>query len=191
MRQDEHLIAVVCNPSGGKDGHVINSCDQELFNLAVYYVWIFNKISRGPSLSAMTTAGLRALQPHLIIEKALLEVDVGEIPNYNGRNIPKMFEEIREYLTCLHGFTKIKIMYIIRKTLIPPLSAYNDETNYSYKDAEIIARSPILERDTISAADEAGLDLQATNGKWNSNALIYRRVLYVVMQTIFGTHHVW
>ena len=38
MRQDEHLIAVVCKPSGEQDGHVINAWTQVLFNLSVYYV---------------------------------------------------------------------------------------------------------------------------------------------------------
>ena len=52
----------------------------------------------------------------------------------------------------------------------------------------MIARAPILKRGMIAAADEAGLALQATNGPWDSNLLIYQRVVYVVMQTIFGTH---
>ena len=55
----------------------------------------------------------------------------------------------------------------------------------------IIARTPIVERGTIAAANEAGLSLQATNGPWDSNALIDKRVVYVVMLTIFGTHLVW
>ena len=46
------------------------------------------------------------------------------------------------------------------------------------------ARAPILKRGTIAAANEAGLVLQATNGPWDSNALIDQRVVYVVMQTI-------
>ena len=83
-----------------------------------------------------------------------------------------MFEEIREYLTCLRGFTKIKLLYIIRKTLIPSFSANDDETNYVDKDAEMIARAPILERGTRAAADGAVLALQATNGPWYSNAPI-------------------
>ena len=58
MRQAENLIAVVRKPSGGQDGNVINARDQELFNLAVYYVWICNKTSRDPSLAATTTACL-------------------------------------------------------------------------------------------------------------------------------------
>ena len=74
---------------------MINDRAQELFNLAVYYVWICNKTSREPRLSAMTTAGLRALHPQRVLEKASIEVDVGEIPKYNGRGIPKMFEDIR------------------------------------------------------------------------------------------------
>ena len=90
-RQAEHLIGVVCRLSGGQDGHVINARAQELFNLGVYYVWICNKTSREPSLAARTTAGLRALHPKRVLEKASLEVDVGDIPKYNGRNIPKMF----------------------------------------------------------------------------------------------------
>ena len=56
-----------------------------------------------------------------------------------------MFEGIIEFLTCLRGFTMIQIMYIIRKTLIPPLSANYDETNYVDKDANMIARAHILE----------------------------------------------
>ena len=83
---------MVWKPSGGQDGHVINARAQELFNLAVYYIWICNKTSRDPSLVAMTTAGLRSLQPHRVLEKASLDVDVGEIPKYNGRDIPKIFE---------------------------------------------------------------------------------------------------
>ena len=102
-----------------------------------------------------------------------------------------MFEDITEYLTRLRDFTKIKLLYIIRKTLIPLLSADNDENNYVYKDAEMIACATILERGTIAAVDEAGLALQATNGSWDSNALIDQRVVYVVMQTIFGTQPVW
>ena len=133
----------------------------------------------------MTTAGLRPLQPQRVLEKASLEVDVGEIPNYNVRDIPNTFEEIREYLTRLCGFTKIQHLYIICKTLIPPLSADDDETNYVDKDAEMIARAPILKRGTIAADDEAGLDLQATNGTWDLNALIDQRVVYIVMQTLF------
>ena len=57
-------------------------------------------------------------------------------------------------------------MYIIRKTLIKMLSADDDETNYVDRDAEMIARAPILKRGTISVAYEAGLDLQATNWPW-------------------------
>ena len=129
MRQDEHLIDVVLKPTGGHDGHVINARAQELFNLAVYYVWIFNKTSRELSLEAMTTAGLRALQHQRVLEKSSLEVDMGGIPKYNGHEISKMFEEIREYLTRLRGFTNIRLMYIIHKTLIPPLSYDDDETN--------------------------------------------------------------
>ena len=94
-------------------------------------------------------------------------------------------EEIREYLTRLSGFTKIQRLYIIRKTLIPSLSGNDDETNYVDKDAEIIARAPILERGTIAADNEAGLALQATNIPWDLNALIDQMVVYVVMQTIF------
>ena len=139
----------------------------------------------------MATAGLRALQPQRVLEKESLEVDVGEIPKYNGRDIPNMFEEIREYLTLLRGFTKIQLIYIICKILIPPLSANDDETNYVDKDAEMISRAPILKRRTIAGADEAGLALQATNGPWDSNALIDQRVVYVVMQkklehTLYG-----
>ena len=93
-----------------------------------------------------------------------------------------MFEGIIEFLTCLRGFTKIQIMYIIRKTLIPPLSANYDETNYVDKDANMIARAHILEWGTIVAADEACLALQKTNGPWDSNTLIDQRVVYVVMQ---------
>ena len=144
MCQAGNLIAVVRNPSGGQDGHMINALSQELFNLAVYYVWICNKTSREPSLTAMTTAGLRALQTQRVLEKASREVDVGEIPKYNVCDIPKIFEEIREYLTRLSGFTKILLLYIIRKTLIPPLSANDDETNYVDKDAEMVARAPIF-----------------------------------------------
>ena len=59
------------------------------------------------------------------------------------------------------------------------------------KDAEIISRAPILYIGTIAAADEAGLALQATNGPWDPNALIDQRLVYVVMQTSFGTNHVW
>ena len=55
----------------------------------------------------------------------------------------------------------------------------------------MIACAQILERGIIAATDEAGLDLQATNGPWDSNALIDKRVVYVVMQTIIGTHPVW
>ena len=101
MRQDEHLVAVARQPIVGKDGLLINARAQELFNLVVYYVWICNKTSRYPSLASMTTAGLRNLHPHIVIEKASLEVDVGQIPKYNGREIPKMFEETREYLNRL------------------------------------------------------------------------------------------
>ena len=136
-------------------------------------------------MAAITTAGLRALQSQRVLEKTSLEVDVGEIPKYNGRNIPKIFEDIREYLTRLRGFTKIKLLYIICKTFIPPLSANDDETNYLDKDAEIIARVPILKRGTVAAANDAGLALQATNGPWDSNTLIYQRVVYVVMQFFF------
>ena len=50
-------------------------------------------------------------------------------------------------------------MYIICKTLIPPLSANDDDTNYMDKDVEMIAYAPILERGTIAAANEAGLAL--------------------------------
>ena len=139
----------------------------------------------------MNTAGLIALQHQRVLEKASLGVYVGEIPKYNGRDIPKMFEDIRDYVTRLCGFTKIQFLYIIRKTLIPPLSANDYDTNYADKDAEMIARAPILERGTIAAANEAGLSLQATNGPWDSNALIDKRVVYVVMLTIFGTHLVW
>ena len=96
-----------------------------------------------------------------------------------------MFEEIIEYLTRLRGFTKIQLMYIIRKTPISPLSADDDETNYVDKDADMIACASILKRGTIAADDEAGLDLQATNGTWDLNALIDQRVVYIVMQTLF------
>ena len=102
-----------------------------------------------------------------------------------------MFEDITEYLTRLRDFTKIKLLYIIRKTLIPLLSADNDENNYVYKDAEMIACATILERGTIAAADEDGLALHATNMPWDSNALIYQRVVYVVMQNKIWTHPVW
>ena len=47
----------------------------------------------------MTTAGFRALQTKHVIEKASLEVDMGGITKYNGRGMPKMFENIIEYLT--------------------------------------------------------------------------------------------
>ena len=50
------------------------------------------------------------------------------------------------------------------------------------KDEKMIACAPILERGTISAAVKAGLDLEATNGPWDSKALIDQRVVYVVMQ---------
>ena len=80
IHQAENLIDVVRKPSGGKDDHVINSRAQELFNLAFYYVWICNKTSIEPSLADMATAGLRALQPQRVLEKASIEVDVGEIP---------------------------------------------------------------------------------------------------------------
>ena len=36
--QAKYLITVVRKPSVGKDGNVINTRDQELFNLTVYYV---------------------------------------------------------------------------------------------------------------------------------------------------------
>ena len=78
-------------------------------------------------------------------------------------------------------------MHIICKTFIPPLSADDDETNYVDKDADMIARAPILKRGTIEAVDEAGLALQATNRQWDLNSLIDHRVVYVVIQTIFGT----
>ena len=107
----------------------------------------------------MTTAGLRSLQPQRVLEKASLEVDVGEITKYNGRDIPKMFEDFREYLTFLRGFNNIQLLYIIHKTLIPPLSANDDDTNYLDKGADMITCALILERVTIAAADEAGLDL--------------------------------
>ena len=45
----------------------------------------------------------------------------------------------------------------------------------------MIARTPIVERGTIAAADEACLALQATNGTWDSNALIDKRVVYVII----------
>ena len=102
-----------------------------------------------------------------------------------------MFEDIIDYLTRLRGFTKIKILYIIRKTLILLLAADDNETNYLDKDVEMIACAPILERGTILAADEDGLALHATNMPWDSNALIYQRVVYVVMQNKIGTHPVW
>ena len=73
-------------------------------------------------------------------------------------------------------------MYIIRKTLIPPLSADDDETNYVDTDAEMIVRAPILNRGKIVASDEAGLALHAKNWPWDFNALIDQRVMYVVMQ---------
>ena len=92
------------------------------------------------------------------------EAEEEDITNYNGHEIPKMFEEIREYLTCLLGFTKIQLLFIIRKTLILSISSNGDENNYVDKDAEMIARAPIFERGKIAAADETGLDLQATNG---------------------------
>ena len=135
----------------------------------------------------MTTAGLRSLQHQRVIEKASLEVDMGDIPKYNGREIPKMFEEIREYLTCLLGFTKIQLLFIIRKTLIPSISSNGDENNYVDKDAEMISRAHILDIGTITAADEAGLALQATNGPSDSNALIDKRVVYVVMKKKLNT----
>ena len=139
----------------------------------------------------MTTASLRALQSLCVLDKTSLEVDVGEIPKYNGRDIPKMFEDIREYLTCLFGFIKIQLLYIIRNTLIPPLSSDDDETNYVDKNAEMISRAPILDRCTIAATDKAGLALQATNEPLDLNAVIYQRLVYVFMQTVFGTHPVW
>ena len=101
-----------------------------------------------------------------------------------------MFEEIREYLTCLRGFTNIQLMYIIFKILITPLSS-SDYNNYVDKDVEMIACASILERGTIAANNEAGLALQATNGPWYSNALIDQRVVYVVMKNVLGTHPVW
>ena len=55
------------------------------------------------------------------------------------------------------------------------------------KDAEMIACTPILARGMISAADEDGLALQATNGQWDSNALIDQRLFYVVMQVFWST----
>ena len=36
--QAKYLITVVRKPSVGQDGNVINTRDQELFNLTVYYV---------------------------------------------------------------------------------------------------------------------------------------------------------
>ena len=134
MCQAEHLISVVRKTSGGQDGHVISACAKELFNLAVSYIWICNNTSREPSFAAMTTSGLRSLQPQHVLERSSLKVDVGKIPKYNGHEIPKKFEDIREYLTRLRGFTKIQLMYIIRKTLIPPILDDDDETNYVDKD---------------------------------------------------------
>ena len=142
-------------------------------------------------MADITTAGLRDIQPQRVLEKASLEVDKGDIPNYNGRDIPNMFEDIIDYLTRLRGFTKIKILYIIRKTLILLLASDDNETNYVDKNVEMIARAPILERGTIASADEAGLALQATNGPWDLNALIDQRIVYVVMQQKIGTHPVW
>ena len=191
MNQDQHMIAVVRKPSGGQDGHVINAYAQQLFNLTVYYAWICNKTSRDPSLAATTTAGLRALQPQRLLEKASLVFDVGDIPKYNGRDIPKMFEEIKEYLTRLRGFTKNKLLYIICNTLITLLSADDDETNYMGKDADMIARATILKRSIIGDSYEAGLALEATNAQRDSNALIDQRVVCVVIQISFGTQPAW
>ena len=80
-------------------------------------------------MEVITTAGLRILQLQRVLEKASLEVDVGGITEYNGRDIRNMFEEITDYLTHLPGFTKIQLPYIIRKILIPMLSTDDDETN--------------------------------------------------------------
>ena len=57
-------------------------------------------------------------------------------------------------------------MYNIRKALITPLSADDDETNYVDKYTDMIACAPNIKRGIIAAADEAGLDLQVTNGPW-------------------------
>ena len=58
--------------------------------------------------------------------------------------MPKTFKMIEELLSKARGSSGVPLNYVIRTCLSPDDIAGNPGTNYTSKDTEMIARTPIL-----------------------------------------------
>lgn len=109
--------------------------------LMCYFIRFRKRTSRTVVPGDIDLVPIRSLRDYRTWEEEHTEM---EAPEINTKDWPRTIDNIEEYLRGCLGTTKIPLAYVIRNDLDVKPEATDPSTNYASRQAELIARAPIL-----------------------------------------------
>lgn len=155
IRRPGGTIAVAGRGGGNvpNPGTVVSLKAENNLILACYFLNYKKRTSRQLMANDITNANVRMIKSLKDWETSHKDVAAPEI---DGRDWPRTIEALEEWLRGCLGVTKIPLAYVIRDVKEPPI---NDPVGgYSTKQAELIARAPILQAGVVPPANEPTFD---------------------------------
>ena len=137
------LCSIICKTGGGTDGNVVSKTAENIFHLLVYYYQHQDRVTQETDHYLATLVNLCALFGKRELDKDWDSM-ITEYAKPVFKDMPKTFEMIEKLISKAMGDSGVPLNYVIRTDLYPADGADYTGTNYTSKDAEMIACAPIF-----------------------------------------------
>ena len=175
------LFSIIRKPGGGTDGNVVSKPAENIFNILVYYCQNQYRVTWDTDHSLVTLVNLCALCGKREIKK-YWDLTVTEYIKPVFKDMPKTFEMMEELLSKAWGDSGVPLNYVIRTGFFPAYGADELGSNYTSKDADMIACAPILL--------ELGVGVEEM-GPFCDLFQFNQKKVYDILFTIFSATEAW
>ena len=175
------LCSIICKPRGGTGGNMVSDTAENIFHLWVYYCQHQDRVTRETDNSFVTLVNLCVLRGQGEVDKDL-DSTIMEYVKPVFKDTPKTFEMMEELLSKARGDSGVTLNYVIR-TILPPADGSDDPvSNYTSKEAEMIARALICLE--LGVGDEE-------MGPLHEIFQVDQKKVYDILFTIFSDTEAW
>ena len=137
------LCLIIFKTGGGTNRHVVSDPAENLFHLLVYHCQHQDRVTRDTDHYIVTLVNVRVIHEQRELKKDW-DSTITEYFKPVFKDIPNTFEMIKELLIKSRGAYGVPFNCVIMTDLSPSDGADDPGTNYTSKDAKIIACSPII-----------------------------------------------
>ena len=175
------LCSIIRKPGGGTNGNVVSESAENLFQLLVYYCQHQDHVTLDTEYYLVTLVNLHVLRGQRQLKKDWDSM-ITEYVKPVFKDMPKTFEMTEELLRKARGASGVPLNYVIRTDLYPANGADQPVTNYTSKDADMIACAPILLE--LGVVDEE-------MGLFHDIFQVNQNMVYAILFNIFSATEAW